>query len=196
LSVRYGDLLYARVFGDSGSNDLVGASSGRTEIWTTAIAAMVREPMTLLTGFGWDVYWTMPFRYSPHNHYLALWFNLGIVGLVCGVMLLAIVVREARAGVDRAQLPEYQAATAAFLFGTLAIAVATLFVDLYMPWLWFWAYAGLVMRIVVDAKSAERTERERAAPRAASPYGWAASPSSTQTSMSERMTSPRSNARA
>lgn len=178
LSVRYGDLLYERVLGDSRSSDLVGASSGRTEIWSTAIAAMIDKPITLLTGFGWDVYWTMPFRYSPHNHYLALWFNLGVVGLICGVALLVCVVRESRVAVDRVQLPEYQAAIAAFLFGALAIAVATFFVDLYTPWLWFWAYAGLVMRIAVNAKRTEASTRERTAPRSANPYGWDARPTS------------------
>jgi len=198
LSVRYGDLLYQRVFGDSGSSDLVGASSGRTEIWTTAIAAMVAKPITLLTGFGWDVYWTMPFRYSPHNHYLSLWFNLGVVGLVCGVAVLAIVVKEARAGVDREQLPEYQAATAAFMFGALAISVATFFVDLYTPWLWFWAYAGLVMRMVVNAKDTERdayNARERAAASEASAYGWVARPQAAPPTQG-RLTSSRSNVRA
>jgi len=176
LSVRYGDLLYSRIVGDSGG-DMVGASSGRTEIWTNAIVTMIGQPITLLTGFGWDVYWTMPFRYSPHNHYVSLWFNLGVVGVVCGVMVLAIVVREARAAVDRLQLPEYQAAMAAFMFGALAIAVATFFVDLYTPWLWFWSYAGLMMRIAINAKNDARAERERTAPQPTSAYGWVARPS-------------------
>jgi hypothetical protein len=172
LSVRYGDLLYERVFGDSGSGDMVGASSGRTEIWATAISAMLNKPVTLITGFGWDVYWTMPFRYSPHNHYVALWFNLGLVGLVCGVMLLVNVVREARLGVDRTLVPEHQATLAAFVVGALAISVATFFVDLYTPWLWFWAYAGLVMRMCVNARQAERAKPQQVVPQTTNPYGW------------------------
>ncbi len=172
LSVSYGDLLYARVFGDSGG-DLVAASSGRTEIWSTAIAAMLSEPITLLTGFGWDVYWSMPFRYSPHNHYLALWFNLGLVGLVCGVVLLAGVVRESRAALAHKPSAEVQATLIAFVFGTLAIAVAVFFVDLYQPWLWFWAYAGLVMRIAVNARQSEEAPGEPVTSKATTnAYGW------------------------
>ena len=68
------------------------ASSGRTEIWLNLLATMFASPITFITGFGWDVYWSMPFRFSPHNHYLALWFNLGLVGLVD--RLLFVVLRD------------------------------------------------------------------------------------------------------
>lgn len=172
LSVRYGDLLYNRVFGDSSSSDLVGASSGRTEIWTTAIARMTQSPLSLITGFGWDVYWSMPFRYSPHNHYVSLWFNLGLVGLACGVALLVQVVRQARAAFDRAT-PEFQPLLGAFVVGALAISIAAFFVDLYTPWLWFWAYTGLIMRIAVNAQRAEHV-KATPAQREEESFGWAA----------------------
>lgn len=174
LSVRYGDLLYERVFGDSGG-DIVGASSGRTEIWATAIARMMQSPLSLITGFGWDVYWTMPFRYSPHNHYVSLWFNLGLVGLACGVAILVQVVKQARVAVDRAPA-EFQPLLAGCLVGTLGISVATFFVDLYTPWLWFWAYVGLMMRIAVNARL-EEPAAVAAPPRRQPAYGWVRSPS-------------------
>jgi O-antigen ligase len=176
MSIRYGHLLYERVVGDSTSSDMVGASSGRLEVWSNAIAAMAQAPLTLLTGFGWNVYWSMPFRLSPHNYYISLWFNLGIVGLVCGAMLLVLVIRQAIVAVRFAGT-EDKPVLISFAIGAVAIAVATFFVDLYTPWLWFWAYAGLAMRIAVNATTqaskqpAESTQPQEPVPRR-DPFGW------------------------
>lgn len=176
LSARYGDLLAQRLLAES-SGDLTAASSGRSEIWATAIARMFQSPLTLLTGFGWDVYWTMPFRYSPHNHYVGLWFNLGLPGLICGTLLLVYAVRNALAAVTLSAT--YRPILIAFVLGTLAFAVATFFVDLYVPWLWFWAYAGLVLRIAVNVHNAHANgpapliNQTQPATRA-DPYGWTA----------------------
>ena len=78
---QYGGLLTERVFGQTSNIDATEASSGRTEIWLNLFATMVQQPITFITGYGWDVYWSFPFRFSPHNHYFSLWFNLGLVGL-------------------------------------------------------------------------------------------------------------------
>jgi len=37
-----------------------------------------------------------------------------------------------------------------FVVGTTAVAVALFFVNLYSPWLYVWAYIGIVMRIAVN----------------------------------------------
>jgi O-antigen ligase len=179
MSIEYGDLLYKRVIGDSSSADIVTSSSGRAEIWSTAIAAMAEAPLSFVTGFGWYTYWSMPFRLSPHNHYLSLWFNVGLVGLICGTALLVLVVREAMAALSAARV-QYQPALIAFSIGAVAISVATFFVDLYTPWLWFWAYAGLVMRIAVNARSApvwsqaEAPQPQQPSPSLVQrdPFGW------------------------
>ncbi|MEO8017512.1 MAG: O-antigen ligase family protein, partial [Pseudomonadota bacterium] len=92
----YGNLLAERMIGISGSIDASTASSGRSDIWADALAAMFVHPITFITGFGWDAYWSMAFQFSPHNHYLSLWFNLGLVGLVLGVYLLLTVIGRAR----------------------------------------------------------------------------------------------------
>lgn len=175
LSASYGDLLVQRVLAES-HGDLGGVSSGRTEIWAAAIARMLQTPLTLLTGFGWNVYWTMPFRFSPHNHYVSLWFNLGLPGLACGTLLLTQAVRISRVGVDKAR--QHRPMLMAFVVGVLAFSVAAFFVDLYVPWLWFWAFAGLMLRIAINASTAPdlTAVRERAAP-VGSPgdlYGWTA----------------------
>lgn len=173
LSVEHRQLILDRFFGISSSSDLVTASSGRTEVWATALERMMESPITLLSGFGWDVYWTMPFRYAPHNHYLALFFNLGVVGLISGTLLIVLAVREAvRAAAVAA--PMQRTVLMSFAFGAIAMAIAAFFVDLYQPWLWFWACAGLSLRIAVNATS-ENVVRSAAADGKLSSgdsYGW------------------------
>src|SRR5690606_29355074 len=180
LSARYGELLYRRVIRDSVSGDLVSASSGRTEVWMTAIERMMQAPVTLLSGFGWDVYWIMPFRFAPHNHYLGLWFNLGMIGLICGVALLALAIVTAHRAAAQAE-PTERRVLISFAIGALALAIAAFFVDLYTPWIWFWAYAGLVLRIAVnnakqvkwvDAAADARAARGAANESRRDPFGW------------------------
>lgn len=176
VSAGFGDLLYERVVADFSSRDLGGTSSGRTEIWSTAIAMMFQHPLTLLTGFGWNSYWIMPFRYSPHNYYLAQWFNLGLPGLICSVLLLVLPVRTALQSFAVAP-SRLQALLAGYVFGTIAYASATFFVDLYVPWIYFWAYTGVAMRLAMIAREAvpEVAVAEQpidATPRRADAYGW------------------------
>lgn len=173
---KYGWLLVNRFVSDSTSSDLAGASSGRIEIWSTALAVMERSPLSFITGFGWDVYDAMPFRFATHNHYLALWFDLGLVGLVGGTALLVLVARAALKAVPAAVNP-YRSVLIAFVTGTVALAIAIFFVNLYTPWLWFWAYAGVVMRIVANqrAHTQEQTRETVAEPLQEShrdAYGW------------------------
>lgn len=178
LSVEYGDVLYKRFISDTTHSDMVAASSGRLEIWSNALALMTQQPLTFLTGYGWNVYWSMPTRLSPHNHYLSLWFNVGLVGLIGGVLVLVLVVREAMLALPNAP-PQYRPVLMAFAIGTVAIATATFFVDLIAPWLWFWAYAGLIMRIAVNLRSqsapapaaSSASERERL-PDRKDAFGW------------------------
>jgi O-antigen ligase len=173
---KYGWLLVNRFVSDSTSTDLAGASSGRIEIWSGALAVMAESPLSFLTGFGWDVYNAMPFRFATHNHYLSLWFDLGLVGLIAGTALLILVARAALRAMPGAA-DSHRSILGAFATGTLALAIATFFVNLYTPWLWFWAYAGLVMRLVVNQQNAMHQDAQMAAPVAVrSPprdsYGW------------------------
>lgn len=173
LLPMYGDTLYRRVVGDSSAGDIAESSSGRTQIWSTAIETMADTPITFFTGFGWHVYAAMPFRYAPHNYYLELWFNLGLLGLACGTLILVLVVREALAAVEKVDL-RHRAAIMSFAIGATAVAIATFFVDLYTPWIWFWAYAGLAMRIAVNANRAAAEEAPARIDTRSNPYGWVA----------------------
>lgn len=176
VSIGFGDLLYERVIAGFSSTDMGGTSSGRTEIWANAIAAMFEHPQTLITGFGWNAYWIMPFRYSPHNYYLAQWFNLGLPGLICSVLLLVLPARTALQSFAVAP-SRLRAPLAGFVVATLAYGTATFFVDLYVPWIYFWAYAGVAMRLAMIARETVlepvvAQQPESTAPRRADPYGW------------------------
>jgi O-antigen ligase len=157
---QYTALITERLFTQTGAIDLSDASSGRVDIWTAALERMMETPLTFLTGFGWDVYWTMPFRYSPHNHYLSLWFNLGLPGLLSGIGLLASVVWLARRAGEDAD-PEVRSRLIGFVIGVLGVCVALFFVDLHRPWYYFWAYAGVAMRLAVSVRN-EVAERRAA----------------------------------
>ena len=143
----YGNLLAERMLG-AGSADVGTVSSGRSDIWATALAAMVAHPITFITGFGWDVYSSMPFQFAPHNHYLYLWFNLGLVGLISGTyVLFSGIGRARRASLQAA--PPYRGQLIAFVLGGVGVATAVFFVNLHQPWYYFWMYAGVVMRLVL-----------------------------------------------
>jgi O-antigen ligase len=172
---HYGNLLAERMIG-TGSIDASTSSSGRSDIWAGALAVMFQHPISFITGFGWDAYSVMPFQYSPHNHYLALWFNLGLVGLFFGCYLLFSAIGRAR----RASLhaaPPMRGQLIAFVLGAVGVATAVFFVDLHKPWFYFWMYAGAVMRMVLCVEKSPVTETtvpllKRPVVRR-DPYGWA-----------------------
>jgi hypothetical protein len=173
----YGGLLTERMIGQTGAEDLGEASSGRSDIWLTLLRKMIEFPVTFISGFGWDVYWSMPFTYSPHSHYLGLWFNLGLVGLFTGIYLLVTVAGSARRASFKAR-PPYRGHLIAFVLGTVAVSTAVFFVDLYKPWNYFWMYGGLVMRLALcvnqlPARVPERVPAVRLPTVRRDPYGWA-----------------------
>lgn len=150
FALGFGDLIMHRLMGGARTgSDLEGVSSGRLEIWAGAIAVMWQQPLTLITGYGWSAYMAMPFRLATHNHYLAQWFNLGLVGVTCSVLLLVIPVKVARAAALVAR-PNVRPLLIGFVIATIAVATAVFFVDLYLPWHYYWAYAGAMMRIAVN----------------------------------------------
>ena len=170
ISLGFGDLLYRRMLGSAvSSTDLSGVSSGRTDIWSSYMATMFENPLTLLTGFGWNASAAMPFRWGTHNHYLWAWFNLGVPGLVCSLLLLVVPIRVALSAsrvANAASRPHLMG----FVVGMTALVVTVFFVNLSSPWLYVWVYVGIVMRIAVNA--AEQPETAPASVRtAAAPAG-------------------------
>jgi len=174
LSVSQSDqLLTERVLTQTGSIDLSDASSGRSEIWSDAVAQMLHAPVTLLTGYGWDVYSAFPFRYAPHNHYLGLWFNLGLVGLAAGSFVLFYAIVRARRASDVAP-PPLRGQLIGFVIGATALCVAIFFVDLHKPWPYFWAYVGVALRLAACIPQAAHAPVEARVAPAGDAHGWVA----------------------
>jgi O-antigen ligase len=154
----YGGLLAERMIGQSAGGDMTEVSSGRSEIWTTATRVMFENPVTFITGYGWDVYDAMPFNYSPHNHYLGMWFSLGLLGVFCSVYLLGTAIARAKRASELAH-PPHRGQLIAFVIGGIALMTAIFFVDLHNPWHYFWMYAGLVMRLALSVNEQPATEK-------------------------------------
>jgi len=143
----------AQVFSDRLLNQSMAmsmsvASSGRTTIWMEAVSLMMSHPITLLTGFGWDVYHTM-FVLITHNYYLDQWFGLGLIGLGCFVTIEYQTVATAIRAIAQEEGP-LRPYMIAFVFGMLGLAVCLFFGNLDRPWCYVWVYAGLSMRAAAD----------------------------------------------
>ena len=136
-----------RLFNQSMAMSMSVVSSGRTTIWTDAISTMASHPITLLTGFGWDVYDTM-FVLVTHNYYLDQWFGLGLVGVACLITIQFQTVKTARRAIATAgPLRPYMIA---LVFGMLGLAVCIFFDNLDKPWSYVWIYVAFSLRGAAD----------------------------------------------
>ncbi len=162
-----GSVVSERLVGRSTAFTMYDLSSGRTNIWATTISHMMSEPLTFLTGFGWNVYDTR-FVYATHNYYLDLLFNLGIIGLVAFVAIFYQAVVTARAAALRAS-PEMRPYMMALVFGMLGLAVNILFTNLSKPWPYIWLYMGISLSaagaILADTSRRRVQDIASAAPR-------------------------------
>jgi O-antigen ligase len=151
FAAGYWDLLYDRFVGETvGAASAFDASAGRTVIWGWALAKMASSPITLLTGFGWDSYRYFPdFGFAPHNGYLKIYFELGMVGVFLVLLALGNTLRIARNGLRMASEPEVTPLMIGAMFGIFGIMVATFFVDISAPWLFLWAVSGVTARLAL-----------------------------------------------
>jgi hypothetical protein len=154
------ELLVKRLVEESSASDVGSLSSGRSGIWGRAILKMLSVPITLLTGFGWNSYPTFGFFYVPHNHYLLIYFELGLVGLLALLLLLTRTLTTVRSAVEFAD-PKTRDYLIAFFFGFSACLIALFFALLYKPWIYIWAYIGVTLRMAVCVlKARVRARRE------------------------------------
>jgi O-antigen ligase len=136
-----------------------GAEDDRTAIWGPVLDRMTATPLSLITGFGFGAYDSMGFPHPTHNHYLMLWFELGILGVVSFVMMLRELVLNALRAAKQAS-DETARYLIAFVYGIIALSGAIFFTQLFHPWFYIWAYAGLTMRMAVTAmQTAQPTPR-------------------------------------
>jgi len=130
-------------------------SSGRSDVWIHAFMLMMNSPVSLITGFGWGTWWVMGFTYAAHNHYVLLWFELGMVGVVGFLLIFRQLVTTALTTAPVADASD-RIFILAFVFSFLILAVGIFFVLLFKPWTYLWAYIGLAMRYTVNVRAASR----------------------------------------
>jgi O-antigen ligase len=160
------DVVADRLVSQTMSSDIGDASSGRTDIWGAAFSVMMSQPFTLISGFGWYMYETLPFHFAPHNHYLWLWFNLGLVGVGTFIFMLQRVISMVRRAIPPAD-EVTRSYLIAFVFGLMGFAFAVFFSNIYRPWLYIWAAIGITMRLalfVMDEGPAKVPAAQTAAP--------------------------------
>lgn len=156
LGAKYGGEFIQRVVSQGSAVDTAEISSGRTELWAEAIGRMMETPLSLITGFGWNVYDSMGFRLVPHNHYIFLWFELGLIGLSCYLLIVRGLASYAMQALRSADSTERNTLVA-FMYALCILSIAIVFEQLYQPWLYIWPYAGLCLRMafIVKRNSAE-----------------------------------------
>jgi len=159
LSAGHGNIMIDRIL----SFDPATGGSGRNAIWKAAIDKMMGTPATLITGFGWNAYSVMNFYYAPHNQYLSLWFELGIVGVGSYIMLLREAIWSGLMAVPVSE-PHDRSQLIAFVIGMSMLAVALFFTQLYKATPYVWMYVGAIMRLACSAISARRTATAVRAP--------------------------------
>jgi O-antigen ligase len=149
-----------------GSMGMSEASSGRTDIWAQTFNEMMDHPVSLLSGFGWNVYATMPTIFATHNTYLDQWFNLGLlgVGVYLFIEIQTIITAKRAAALST---PPMRGDMLAYVFGMTAMSIAVMFANLYTPKPYLWMYIGLIMRgavFVFDKADAAAHPAPAAAP--------------------------------
>jgi putative inorganic carbon (hco3(-)) transporter len=162
----YGTLLVDR-FGQLQEGDF-DATSGRSVIWARLLGLMLEHPASFISGFGWwayQAYQAMGLRYVTHSTYLEILFNLGIIGLTLFLAVGVSIIRTLRAGAAAAD-GEARPFLIASVIGFLGLLVALSFGNLYTPWLYLWALAGITLRIALTQMS----DASEAAARAPAPW--------------------------
>lgn len=144
--------LYARLIGQSSTIDVGTFTSGRSSIWLTTIETMMDQPLSLLTGYGWNAYESMPFMLATHNYYLDLWFDLGLFGVAMFVLIIRRAMRTVRSALPHSSGDE-QRYLLAFPFAMIAMLVGVFFTLIFKPWPYIWMYVGAMMRAALIVES-------------------------------------------
>ena len=123
-------------------------SSGRTIIWAQAYEALSANPMYFLTGVGWYTWFFSGMELGPHNQYLSIYFELGLIGLLSYLVIIWTIARAPLQALKKAPARD-RAVLLAPVFSVSILAVGMLFEALGVPWIFLWTYFALSLRTVV-----------------------------------------------
>ena len=101
---------------------------------------MVEHPVTFITGFGWDVYWSCRSLLAAQPLSGAV-VQPRAAWVCCAAPTCCSPPSIAHVAPSAAAAPPYRGQLIAFVLGGVGVATAVFFVDLYAPWYYFWMYA-------------------------------------------------------
>jgi len=134
------------------------ATSGRSTIWSNAIKAMVENPVSFLTGHGFNAYESSRrFYAATHNTYLNYLYNLGTIGLVLFIAGFAALLFAARSVLLDAST-ELKPHFIAMIFGLFGFLISIFFSEYHQSSYLLWAYLGVTMRMAMEVRSAAGAE--------------------------------------
>jgi hypothetical protein len=156
VGVKYWDMVVGR-FTKVQVGVASDLSSGRTDIWLSALNKMLAQPITLITGQGWNIWPLSGFAFVAHNQYISLWFELGAIGCLCLMALLKQATTNAASTLPLAD-ERGRRYLIACVFGALIWATGLLFGTMFIPWFFIWAYLSLSMRYASLWRNAGKEE--------------------------------------
>lgn len=143
---KYSDVLVGRIEATTNAGDAVEISAGRLWIWEQGINQMNSNVGSYLYGMGWYTYKGIV-GVNSHNTYLAWLFELGILGLFLNIFIICNILKVILKDVYFVDTYT-RVLIGGFVFGYVGLLVAVFFVNLFNPWVFIWAYIGLIMRII------------------------------------------------
>lgn len=141
--------LVERRLEQSTSTNIDELSSGRSAIWRATILVQAEEPTSFLFGKGWNSHEDSGIWKSAHNMYLLYLYELGIIGVIMFLVVLASIVLQIRVLVKRTEGKE-RILMSGVAFGFFGVIVAIMFLDLYSPWFYIWSFLGMSLRIAYE----------------------------------------------
>ena len=161
MATEYGDLLATRVSTGMSTGDVETLSSGRSAIWSAALREMADQPMSFITGRGWEAYFqTGGYRFATHSVYLDRLYNLGTIGLVLFLVSYVAVIVVARRGLASAP-KEATPFLIATVIGMTSFVIAMAFSDIFEAAPFVWAFTGLALRIAVTIEPLTASDAPR-----------------------------------
>lgn len=156
------EMVESRLDRTTNAATLAGATSGRSLIWARGLLQMWESPLTLFIGFGWNMFVHSMIYPDPHNHYLFLFYGMGAIGLGIFLGVIVAIYRTAMRALDGADATSRRYLIA-FLFGLSGFVVPMMFVTMYSPWPFVWAYIGVMTKLAWLTVSAPSVPAERRA---------------------------------
>lgn len=146
--IGYSDVFESRFSRFGGSAHL--ATSGRSTIWSNAIKVMLENPISFLTGYGFNAYQSSrEFYAATHNIYLDYLFNLGAIGLILFLMVFARIIGVARSAISNAS-KTIRAYFLSLIFGLFGFLVSLFFGEYHGSGFLLWAFLGVSMRLAME----------------------------------------------